>query len=81
MSFLKVIWGVLFDEGSTRGKETNLEAFTEVRERFVIMSQRFICGPDIEDLSKNEEDSDCQRPWRSALENDTSLSIQSAGES
>lgn len=37
MSFLKVIWGVLFDEGSTRSKETKLEALTEVKDRFVIM--------------------------------------------
>lgn len=73
-----MILEMLFDGGFTRSK-TRLEAHTRVKERFVIMSKRsvvislrFICSQDPENLSKKEEGSDCQRSWNLALEKGTS---------
>ena len=68
-----MILEVLFDGGSARSKEIKLEALTRVKEKIVIMSQRFIYGQDPESLSEKEGDSDCQRPWSSALEGGISL--------
>lgn len=41
-----MILEVLFDGGSARSKEIKLEALTRVKEKIVIMSQRFIYGQD-----------------------------------
>ena len=65
---------VLFDGGSTGSTETKLEALIRIKERFVIMNQRFICGHDPDNLSKKGEGNDCQRSWSSALEEGTLLS-------
>lgn len=69
-----MILEVLFDGESTRSKEAKLEALPRVKEKNVIMSQRFIYGQDPESLSKKEGDSDCQRLWSLALEEGISLS-------